>query len=85
MDYSSYNHLLFERREHGVLLITMNRPEVHKPAMKRMRNHQKGSTHRGMSSTAVETTEAKAAKTRMWPTLCTMRGVTMELRSSPAK
>jgi enoyl-CoA hydratase/carnithine racemase len=28
MDYSSYNHLLFERRDHGVLLITMNRPEV---------------------------------------------------------
>jgi enoyl-CoA hydratase len=32
MDYSSYNHLLFERREHGVLLITMNRPEVYNAA-----------------------------------------------------
>ena len=32
MDYSSYNHLLFERRDHGVLLITMNRPEVYNAA-----------------------------------------------------
>ena len=32
MDYSSYHHLLFERREHGVLLITMNRPEVYNAA-----------------------------------------------------
>jgi enoyl-CoA hydratase len=32
MDYSSYNNLLFERREHGVLLITMNRPEVYNAA-----------------------------------------------------
>jgi 1,4-dihydroxy-2-naphthoyl-CoA synthase len=32
MDYSSYNHLLFERREHGVLLVTMNRPEVYNAA-----------------------------------------------------
>jgi enoyl-CoA hydratase len=28
MEYSEYQHLLFERKEHGVLLITMNRPEV---------------------------------------------------------
>ena len=63
----------------------MKRPEVHSPAMKRMRNHQTGSTHKGMSSTAVETTEAKAANTRIWPTLWTMRGVTMELSSRPAK
>jgi enoyl-CoA hydratase len=28
MDYSGYQHLLFERRENGVLLITLNRPEV---------------------------------------------------------
>ncbi|UTI66213.1 enoyl-CoA hydratase/isomerase family protein [Paraconexibacter antarcticus] len=28
MDYSEYEHLLFERRENGVLLITINRPEV---------------------------------------------------------
>ncbi len=27
MDYSEYNQLTFERREHGVLLITLNRPE----------------------------------------------------------
>lgn len=27
-DYSHYQHLLFERKEHGVLLITINRPEV---------------------------------------------------------
>ncbi|HLH59693.1 MAG TPA: enoyl-CoA hydratase/isomerase family protein [Streptosporangiaceae bacterium] len=27
MDYSGYSHLLFEPREHGVLLITLNRPE----------------------------------------------------------
>jgi len=32
MDYSAYNHLLFERREHGVLLITMNRPDVYNAA-----------------------------------------------------
>jgi enoyl-CoA hydratase len=28
MDYSEYQHLLFERQEHGILLITINRPEV---------------------------------------------------------
>lgn len=28
MDYTEYEHLLFERRENGVLLITINRPEV---------------------------------------------------------
>lgn len=27
-DYSSYEHLLFERKENGILLITINRPEV---------------------------------------------------------
>jgi enoyl-CoA hydratase/carnithine racemase len=27
-NYSQYQHLLFERQEHGVLLITINRPEV---------------------------------------------------------
>ncbi len=27
-DYSHYQHLLFERQEHGILLITINRPEV---------------------------------------------------------
>src|SRR5258708_23984830 len=36
MDYSSYDHLLFERREHGVLLITMNRPEVYNAANEEM-------------------------------------------------
>lgn len=28
MDYSAYQHLLFERPEAGVLLVTLNRPEV---------------------------------------------------------
>src|ERR1039457_3797108 len=32
MDYSSYDRLLFERRPDGVLLITMNRPEVYNAA-----------------------------------------------------
>src|SRR5262249_25470723 len=32
MEYGSYGHLLFERREHGVLLITLNRPEVYNAA-----------------------------------------------------
>lgn len=27
-DYSKYEHLLFERKENGILLITINRPEV---------------------------------------------------------
>ena len=27
MDYDHYHDLLFERREHGVLQITINRPE----------------------------------------------------------
>jgi len=27
-DYSQYQHLLFERKAHGILLITMNRPDV---------------------------------------------------------
>jgi enoyl-CoA hydratase len=32
MDYSDYQHLLFDRREHGVLLVTLNRPEVYNAA-----------------------------------------------------
>ena len=28
MDYRDYQHLTFERRPHGVVLITINRPEV---------------------------------------------------------
>ena len=32
MDYGSYSHLLFERHADGVLLITMNRPEVYNAA-----------------------------------------------------
>jgi enoyl-CoA hydratase len=28
MDYKDYHHLVFERRPHGVLLVTINRPEV---------------------------------------------------------
>jgi enoyl-CoA hydratase len=32
MDYGSYQHLLFERHADGVLLITMNRPEVYNAA-----------------------------------------------------
>ncbi|MGH7393052.1 MAG: enoyl-CoA hydratase/isomerase family protein [Candidatus Rokuibacteriota bacterium] len=28
MDYADYKHLAFERRPHGVLLVTINRPEV---------------------------------------------------------
>ena len=28
-DYSHYQHLLFTRQEHGILLITINRPEVY--------------------------------------------------------
>ena len=27
-DYGQYKHLLFERKEHGILLITINRPDV---------------------------------------------------------
>ena len=27
MTYSEYERLLFDRRDHGVLLVTMNRPE----------------------------------------------------------
>ena len=36
MDYGSYHHLLVERRDHGVLLITMNRPEVYNAADEEM-------------------------------------------------
>ena len=36
MDYSSYHHLLVDRRENGVLLITMNRPEVYNAADEEM-------------------------------------------------
>src|SRR5262249_318361 len=28
MDYRDYQHLTFERRDHGVVLVTINRPEV---------------------------------------------------------
>ena len=36
MDYSAYQHLLFERRDHGVLLVTMNRPEKYNAAHEAM-------------------------------------------------
>jgi enoyl-CoA hydratase len=32
MDYGGYQHLLFERRDHGVLLITLNRPDAYNAA-----------------------------------------------------
>jgi enoyl-CoA hydratase len=35
-DYSQYQHLLFERKAHGVLLITINRPEVYNAANARL-------------------------------------------------
>jgi len=35
-DYSQYQHLLFERKDHGVLLITINRPEVYNAANARL-------------------------------------------------
>src|SRR5450432_2861616 len=38
MDYGSYDHLLFERRDNGVLLVTMNRPEVYNAADEVMHN-----------------------------------------------
>jgi enoyl-CoA hydratase len=38
MDYASYHHLLTERRANGVLLITMNRPEVYNAADEEMHN-----------------------------------------------
>ena len=28
MDYTDYQHILFERRDHGILWLTLNRPEV---------------------------------------------------------
>jgi enoyl-CoA hydratase len=36
MDYSSYQHFLFERHDNGVLLITLNRPEVYNAAHEQM-------------------------------------------------
>ena len=36
MDYSAYEHLLFERRDRGVLLVTMNRPEKYNAAHEAM-------------------------------------------------
>ena len=35
-DYSSYQHLKFELKEHGVLLITINRPEVYNATNERL-------------------------------------------------
>jgi enoyl-CoA hydratase/carnithine racemase len=42
MDYSDYRHLLFERRDHGVLLITLNRPEVLNAAHEAMHTEMAG-------------------------------------------
>jgi enoyl-CoA hydratase len=36
MDYSAYQHLLFDRRDRGVLLVTMNRPEKYNAAHEAM-------------------------------------------------
>src|SRR5215472_10291374 len=38
MDYGGYHHLLVEQRSNGVLLITMNRPEVYNAADEHMHN-----------------------------------------------
>src|SRR5262249_59443281 len=35
-DYGHYQHLLFERKDHGILLITINRPEVYNAANARL-------------------------------------------------
>jgi enoyl-CoA hydratase len=35
-DYAQYKHLLFERKEHGILLITINRPEVYNATDERL-------------------------------------------------
>ena len=42
MDYSGYQHLLFERHENGVLLITLNRPEVLNAAHEAMHTEMAG-------------------------------------------
>jgi enoyl-CoA hydratase len=36
MDYSDYQHLLFERRDNGVMLITINRPDVYNATDERL-------------------------------------------------
>lgn len=36
MDYADFQHILFERREHGVLWLTLNRPEVLNAADRRL-------------------------------------------------
>jgi len=36
MDYQDYHHILFERREHGILWLTLNRPEALNAADARM-------------------------------------------------
>src|SRR5580700_10834166 len=38
MDYGGYQHLLVERRDHGVLLITLNRPDSYNAADEIMHN-----------------------------------------------
>src|SRR5919109_176732 len=35
-DYSHYQHLLFERKDHGILLLTLNRPDVYNAANARL-------------------------------------------------
>ena len=35
-DYGHYQHLLFERQDHGILLMTINRPDVYNAANARM-------------------------------------------------
>src|SRR5499433_668887 len=35
-DYGHYQHLLFERKDHGILLLTLNRPEVYNAANARL-------------------------------------------------
>ncbi|MDN5873886.1 MAG: enoyl-CoA hydratase/isomerase family protein, partial [Sinobacteraceae bacterium] len=38
MDFASYEKLVFERRDHGVLLITMNRPDKYNATDEQMHN-----------------------------------------------
>jgi enoyl-CoA hydratase len=42
MDYTGYQHLLFERRDNGVLLITLNRPDVLNAAHEAMHTEMAG-------------------------------------------
>ena len=67
------------------LSATTYRPAKQNPVITRIMNQEIGDTKTVCSRAAPDASEARAAKTRMWPTLASRRGTIMDPARKPAK